>query len=89
MKLALNLETAALAAAALMLAACGGGQDTGDAGPPANRAPTANAGADRTVAELMTVNLSGSGSDPDGDALSYSWAQTGGQSVSIANNNMA
>ncbi len=89
MKLAFNLKTAALAAAALMLAACGGGQDTGDAGPPANRAPTANAGADRTVAELMTVNLSGSGSDPDGDALSYSWAQTGGQSVSIANNNMA
>jgi len=43
-----------------------------------NDAPTANAGTDRTVNEGDTVSLSGSGSDPESGALTYSWAQTGG-----------
>ena len=49
--------------------------------PPANSAPTANAGADQTaVASAATVTLDGSGStDPDtGDTLTYAWTKTGG-----------
>ncbi len=41
------------------------------AGP--NDAPTANAGADQTVAEGATVTLSGSGTDPEGASLTYDW----------------
>lgn len=40
-----------------------------------NRAPTANAGADRTVNVGTQVNLSGgASSDPDGDTLAFLWS---------------
>ena len=43
---------------------------------PASEAPTANAGADITVAEGAQVTLNGSASqDPDGGALTYAWTQ--------------
>ncbi len=42
-----------------------------------NDPPTANAGADQTVAEGMAVTLMGSGTDPEEDPLSYSWRQSG------------
>ena len=42
-----------------------------------NDPPTANAGADQTVAEGMAVTLAGSGTDPEDDPLSYSWRQSG------------
>ena len=46
-----------------------------DVVPPANRAPTANAGDNATVDAGMSVMLDGSGSmDPDGDNLTYAWA---------------
>ncbi|MGD8453411.1 MAG: PKD domain-containing protein [Phycisphaerae bacterium] len=44
-----------------------------------NQAPTANAGDDQTVNAGQTVTLSGNHStDPDGDALTYLWRQSGG-----------
>lgn len=42
-----------------------------------NTPPTANAGADFSVTEGNTATLQGSGSDPDGDTLTFSWAQIG------------
>ena len=81
-----------LGATLLALAACGGGgSDSGGGGtPPANRAPTANAGPDQSVLELVTVDLDGSGSsDPDGNSLSYSWAQTAGPDVTLTGSNTA
>ncbi|MEA3342491.1 MAG: right-handed parallel beta-helix repeat-containing protein, partial [Chloroflexota bacterium] len=51
-----------------------------------NHAPTANAEAIPNTLHTGAVTLDGSGSsDPDGDALSYQWAQTGGPvAVSLA-----
>ena len=40
----------------------------------ANNAPVANAGNDRQVNEGGSVTLGGSGSDTDGDPLTYSWS---------------
>jgi hypothetical protein len=39
-----------------------------------NQVPVAEAGADIVIAFLGTAQLNGSGSDPDGDPLSYSWS---------------
>ena len=48
----------------------------------ANQAPDADAGPDQAVNEGEQVTLDGTdSSDPDGDALSYSWARTGGLPV--------
>ena len=51
--------------------------------PPAtNSPPTANAGSDLTVASGGTVTLSGSGSDPNGDPITYLWSiVSGGGSI--------
>ncbi len=51
--------------------------------PPANNPPTANAGPDQTVAPGAGAALSGSGTDPDGDTLTYSWSQLSGPAVSL------
>lgn len=40
-----------------------------------NNAPTANAGADYTIPKSTAFVLKGVGSDPDGDALTYTWEQ--------------
>ncbi|WP_135855056.1 PKD domain-containing protein [Halorussus salinus] len=51
---------------------------------PVNDPPTADAGDDQTVQEDDPVSLDATGSnDPNGDDLSYSWTQTGGQSVTL------
>lgn len=47
---------------------------------PVNAAPVANAGADVSVVEGTTVTLNGSGTDANGDALTYAW---GGASAGL------
>ena len=56
-----------------------------------NEAPTANAGPNQIFVQPgATVTLSGSGSDPDaGDTLSYAWARTGGELVTLTDANAA
>jgi hypothetical protein len=49
--------------------------------------PVANAGPDQTVESGSVVTLDGSASE--GDIDSFSWAQTGGQAVSLVNANSA
>jgi len=47
--------------------------------PPANIAPTANAGADQTITlPTNSVSLTGSGTDPDGTITAYAWAKIAG-----------
>ncbi len=59
-------------------------------GTGTNSAPNAIAGASRTVAAGTNVVLDGSASnDPDGNALTYAWAQTLGPTVALSNPNSA
>ncbi|MBN2419313.1 MAG: hypothetical protein JXL81_08010, partial [Deltaproteobacteria bacterium] len=51
-----------------------------------NNPPVASAGNDQTVNEGTSVTLSGTGSsDPDGDTLSFIWAQVSGPAVTLTN----
>jgi hypothetical protein len=49
-----------------------------------NSPPVANAGPDQTVASGASVTLKGSGTDADGDALTYSWKQISGTTVTLS-----
>ncbi|MDB2549847.1 PKD domain-containing protein [Porticoccaceae bacterium] len=80
----------------LVLTACGGGGGGGGntfnpvpTAPPANSAPSANAGADQQVLASEEVNLSGSGSDSDGSIASYLWTQTSGETVTLVSDDTA
>jgi hypothetical protein len=47
--------------------------------PPANQAPKANAGADKTITlPANTTTLTGSGTDADGTIASYAWSKVSG-----------
>lgn len=60
---------------------------TGTTAISINRPPAADAGSDQTVNEGSVTTLTASeSSDPDGDALSYSWAQTSGPDVNLLGN---
>ena len=77
-----------LFAGVLTISACGGSGGSG--GGTANRAPIASAGADQAVLETEIVNLNGTGSsDADNDTLSYSWAQVGGQTVTLSDGSVS
>ena len=69
------------------LSACGGSSsEDGDINPqPQNQPPSASAGTDQSVNENSEVTLMGSGTDSDGTIASYSWTQTGGESVTLQN----
>jgi len=54
-----------------------------------NSLPIANAGADQTVFSFMLVTLDGSGTDPDGDPITFSWTQTSGPAVTLSDPNSA
>lgn len=69
---------------ALLLTACGGGGGSGGPTAPTNNPPTSNAGADQSANEKATVQLTGQGSDPDGDAVTFSWSQVSGLSGEFA-----
>ena len=51
-----------------------------------NHPPIANAGPNKEIYETESVILEGSGSDPDGDSVSYSWTCNGG---TLSNSNIA
>jgi len=55
-----------------------------------NQPPVANAGADQTLAAGTTsFTLQGSGSDPDGDQITYSWTKVSGPAVTFSNTAVA
>ncbi|MFM7861218.1 MAG: PKD domain-containing protein [Candidatus Nitrosotenuis sp.] len=51
---------------------------------PVNDGPMADAGPDKNSISNRFVYLAGTGSDPDGDIIKYSWSQVGGDDVVIA-----
>ncbi|MBS1151954.1 MAG: Peptidase, (Fungalysin) family, partial [Myxococcaceae bacterium] len=50
-----------------------------------NRPPVVDAGPDQSVGENVSVSLSGGGTDPDGDPLTWLWAQSQGPTVTLSN----
>ena len=50
---------------------------------PVNDPPTADAGPDQIVAEADAVQLSGSGTDPEGEPITYAWTQVGGPTMAL------
>jgi len=57
---------------------------TVQAAAPANLPPSSDAGAPQTVAGGSTVTLAGTGSDPEDQPLSFSWAQISGPQVLLS-----
>ncbi|MEZ4716433.1 MAG: M12 family metallo-peptidase [Caldilineaceae bacterium] len=52
-----------------------GGAQCGTHTPTANGAPQVNAGPDATIPALTPFKLAGTATDPNGDALTYTWEQ--------------
>ncbi|HSE56535.1 MAG TPA: Ig-like domain-containing protein, partial [Candidatus Paceibacterota bacterium] len=53
--------------------------------PAPNNPPTTNAGADQTITlPTNSVTITGTASDPNGDALSYLWAKVSGGTATIS-----
>jgi len=74
-----------LLALTLALAACGGDSTPGGDGTlSVNSAPTVDAGTDQSYVEGTVIILAATGSDADGDAISYTWTQTSGETVTLS-----
>ncbi len=56
---------------------------------PGNTLPTISAGPDQNAVEGDIVQLTSAASDEDGDALTYTWVQTGGPAVELSDANSA
>ena len=56
---------------------------------PANQAPSSSAGTDQQAAPSAAVTLHGSGSDPEGAAITYAWTQTSGTTVTLSSTTTA
>ena len=52
-------------------------------------APVVDAGADQTVDARTSVTLTGTATDPEGDAVTYAWTQVDGPSVTLTGGNTA
>jgi pimeloyl-ACP methyl ester carboxylesterase len=52
---------------------------------PVNKAPIANAGADKTALPTNSVTFYGTGSDSDGSVIDYSWVKLSGGIASLKN----
>jgi len=59
----------------LTITACGGGSTGNETTPPAttNKAPTANAGTDKSIEVNKSITIAGTGTDSDGTIASYVW----------------
>ena len=62
---------------------------TTKANPSTNVPPIANAGPDQVVNAGTKVTLSGSGTDANGDTLSYQWTQSNGTTIMLIGDNTA
>ena len=84
--------TSEVQALAFQLVVNDGAQDSAPSGvtvtvaaaPQVNLPPTADAGSAQTVTGGSTVTLSGSGTDPEGQPLTYEWTQTGGPAAALS-----
>ncbi len=50
-----------------------------------DRAPTANAGVDVTSPGRVSLQLTATGADPEGDAITFAWTQVSGTSAMLSN----
>ncbi|MEO0575407.1 MAG: hypothetical protein AAF004_08085 [Pseudomonadota bacterium] len=83
----LTLKRSIPVLSAAVLVACGGGGGGGGSTTPpvaTNNAPSISSDARLIVAIDGTTTLQATGSDPDGDMLSYTWSQNQGLPVSNA-----
>ncbi len=61
----------------------GGGGNTCSTNSSINNAPTANAGADYVIPKSTPFFVTGSGSDPNGDPVTYTWEQMNPVSATV------
>jgi len=67
----------------------GSTSEIGDYEPPANAAPTVNAGTDQTVNTSAVVTLTGTASDSDGSIASTTWTQLTGPTVALSGSGLS
>lgn len=67
----------------VLLAACNPIDQPGE--PGTNQPPLVDAGPDQSVVESVSITLTGTASDPDGDIAVISWAQSSGPTITLNN----